>query len=162
MINERFDQQDEPLKNNDQPVNDSHQEENNTQHTSHNSRAGLADRINGIITSPTEHVRSTLHHQGDWSNTGTNTSYEGTTAPGGGGSVGTGQGSGQSATGATITTSSSYENATPRSKEDKEDSEHTPTSSPFTEKRDASEETDGAGIPLQQDHDDDRDTLGNP
>jgi hypothetical protein len=60
-----------------------------------------ADRLNSIINSPTESVRS--RRSGDTlSSTGTNTSYEGSTAPAGGGSVGTGNASGKSAVDARI------------------------------------------------------------
>lgn len=51
------------------------------------------------------------HHTkaGGFASTGTNVSYEGATAPGAGGSVGTGYASGQEATGTTIHTNSDYE-----------------------------------------------------
>lgn len=70
--------------------------------------SGNAANIDAIISSPTENVRS---RRGDatWSDMGTNISYEGQTAPGGAGSVGTGQSSGQDATGETISGSSEYE-----------------------------------------------------
>lgn len=61
------------------------------------SAAGL----DSIISSPTGNVRA-RHKTGTWGNTGTNISYEGQTAPGGMGSVGTGEASGQDATGARI------------------------------------------------------------
>jgi hypothetical protein len=51
------------------------------------------------------------HRSGDLANTGTNVSYEGPTAPGAGGSAGTGYTSGQADTGSTLTTSSDYEQA---------------------------------------------------
>lgn len=59
------------------------------------------DEINAIIGGATGNVRS-RRSTNDWSDTGTNISYEGATAPAGGGSVGTGQASGQDATGASI------------------------------------------------------------
>jgi hypothetical protein len=51
------------------------------------------------------------HHTEDLASTGTNVSYEGPTAPGAGGSVGTGYASGQAATGASIASSSDYDQA---------------------------------------------------
>jgi hypothetical protein len=75
------------------------------------SKSGNAANLDAIISSPTDAVRS-RRHTDTWSNQGTNTSYEGQTAPPGQGSAGTGQGSGQSATGARITTSDAYDHAT--------------------------------------------------
>lgn len=51
------------------------------------------------------------HNTRDLASTGTNVSYEGPTAPGAGGSAGTGFTSGQPGTGATIATSSDYDQA---------------------------------------------------
>jgi hypothetical protein len=51
------------------------------------------------------------HNTSDLANTGTNISYKGPTAPGAGGSAGTGYTSGQADTGATIATSSDYDQA---------------------------------------------------
>jgi hypothetical protein len=51
------------------------------------------------------------HHTDDLANTGTNVSYEGPTAPGSGGSTGTGYTSGQADTGSTLATSSDYDQA---------------------------------------------------
>lgn len=51
------------------------------------------------------------HNSGDLANTGTNVSYEGPTAPGAGGSAGTGFTSGQADTGSTLATSSDYDQA---------------------------------------------------
>lgn len=59
------------------------------------------DQINAVINGATGNVRS-RRSTDEWSNTGTNVSYNDATAPGGGGAVGTGQASGQSATGASI------------------------------------------------------------
>jgi hypothetical protein len=67
------------------------------------TRRVTAATLDAIINSPVQAVRSHLH-RGDWSHTGTNISYEGTTAPGSGGSVGTGEASGQDAVGARIST----------------------------------------------------------
>lgn len=67
------------------------------QEKKHTSAAAL----DSIISSPTGNVKA-RHKTESWGNTGTNISYEGQTAPGGMGSVGTGQASGQDATGATI------------------------------------------------------------
>lgn len=55
-----------------------------------------------IYRSPTEAV--TPQHTSAYANSGTNISYEGATAPGSGGSVGTGEASGQPADGSRITT----------------------------------------------------------
>jgi hypothetical protein len=49
------------------------------------------------------------HSNAGLANTGTNISYEGATAPGAGGSVGTGYASGKEATGETIATNSDFE-----------------------------------------------------
>lgn len=51
------------------------------------------------------------HSDRDLANTGTNISYEGATAPGSGGSVGTGYSSGKPAVDPTISTDSDYERA---------------------------------------------------
>ena len=51
------------------------------------------------------------HNTSDLASTGTNISYEGPTAPGSGGSAGTGYTSGQAATGASVTTGSDYDQA---------------------------------------------------
>jgi hypothetical protein len=60
-----------------------------------------------IARSATAQVRR--HSGAGLASTGTNISYEGATAPGAGGSVGTGFSSGQEATGETIHTNSDYE-----------------------------------------------------
>ncbi len=73
--------------------------ENQQKEKKHSSVAS----INSIITGATGAVHSRHSHE-SWGNTGTNISYEGTTAPGSGGSVGTGQASGSDATGASINT----------------------------------------------------------
>lgn len=85
-------------------------------------KTGKADHINSIITSPTDAARSRKHTD-TWSNQGTNISYEGQTAPGGSGSVGTGNASGQSATGARITTTDSSDAVTNRKDDNSERSE---------------------------------------
>ena len=82
----------------------------------HTRKSGTVASINNIINSPTDAVRS-HHHTDTLGNTGTNISYEGATAPGGGGSVGTGQSSGQDAVGAKISTSNENDSATGHSKE---------------------------------------------
>lgn len=64
---------------------------------SHSSAAN----IDAIITSATDAARS-HRHTDTWSNQGANISYEGATSPAGGGSVGTGQASGQDAVDARI------------------------------------------------------------
>jgi len=71
---------------------------------------GNAANLDAIISSPTNAARS-HRHTDTWSNQGTNVSYEGPTAPGGGGSVGTGYASGQDAVGARITTSDNTDHA---------------------------------------------------
>ena len=55
-----------------------------------------------VYRSPTAAVDP--HNTSRYANTGTNISYEGATAPGGGGASGTGNASGQPATGSRITT----------------------------------------------------------
>ncbi len=71
-------------------------------------KSGSAANLDGIIGSPTENVRS-RRSSADWSNTGTNISYEGNTAPAGGGSVGTGQSSGKEAVDPTINANDAYD-----------------------------------------------------
>ena len=69
------------------------------------------------------------HNTRDMANTGTNVSYEGPTAPGGGGSAGTGYTSGQADTGQSISTSSDYDQAAVGKHFDKaegEDMDYTP------------------------------------
>jgi len=64
--------------------------------------SGNAANIDAIINSPTEAVHGRHSTGSAYANTGTNISYEGPTAPGSGGSAGTGYASGQDATGARI------------------------------------------------------------
>lgn len=78
-----------------------------TNDTPQRKKTSTAANIDAIISSATDNVRA-RRHRTNWSNTGTNISYEGPTAPGGGGSVGTGQASGQNAVGARISTDSDY------------------------------------------------------
>lgn len=92
---------------------------NNTSEDKHKKSSGSAARLDSIISSPTDAARS-HRHTDTWSNQGTNTSYEGATAPGGGGSVGTGQASGQDAVGARISTTSGDEAVTGRNEQDGE------------------------------------------
>ncbi len=73
-------------------------------------KAASAERIDSIISSPTDAVRS-RRHTDTWSNNGTNISYEGNTAPGAGGSVGTGNASGTDAVDARTTVNDAYEAA---------------------------------------------------
>lgn len=54
------------------------------------SRAGLAGRIDSIISSPTSAVRGRHSHSSSYSNTGTNPHYEDSHARGGEDPVGTG------------------------------------------------------------------------
>jgi hypothetical protein len=81
--------------------------------------AAKAAAIDSIINSPSENVRSRMSG-GTLGNTGTNISYEGPTAPGGGGSAGTGYSSGQDATGASLRTGVD-ENDTPVSRNEEQD-----------------------------------------
>lgn len=62
-----------------------------------------------IYRSPT--AAADPHNTRNYANTGTNISYEGATAPGGGGSAGTGEASGQPADGSRITTTRADETA---------------------------------------------------
>lgn len=78
----------------------SEEQQGEQQQRKHSS--GNAANIDAIINSPTEAVRSRHTTGANYANTGTNISYEGATAPGSGGSAGTGQASGQDATGARI------------------------------------------------------------
>jgi hypothetical protein len=70
------------------------------------------------------------HSNRGLANTGTNISYEGATAPGAGGSVGSGYASGKSAAESSISTDSDYDQAriAKENKDEKED-----TSAPFNE-----------------------------
>jgi len=104
--------------------------------------AANAANLDAIIGGATNAARSNRHTD-TLSNTGTNISYEGNTAPAGGGSVGTGQASGQDAVGARLTTSDKHDHATGSNKRyDKE----------------------GEDLMKPEQHDDDldRDTLGTP
>ena len=97
-------------------------EENQNKETPKKRSRVSAAAIDAIINSPVAAVRSHLH-RGDWSHTGTNISYEGTTAPGSGGSVGTGEASGHDAVGARITTRDESDFASHKHKLKKEDQE---------------------------------------
>ncbi len=99
-------------------------------------KSGNAANLDAIISSPTDAVRSRRTTDG-WSHQGTNISYEGQTAPGGSGSVGTGEASGGTATGARISSSEAYDHAHPERNRD--------------EKKESEEHSE-----------DDADTLGNP
>jgi hypothetical protein len=82
------------------PSEEEERDESQEQHTEKRKSRSSVASINAIISSATENVharRSGASHR--LANTGTNISYEGPTAPGGGGSVGTGYSSGHSATG---------------------------------------------------------------
>jgi len=82
------------------------------------SGSGNAANIDAIIGSATDGARS-HRHTDTWSNQGTNISYEGATAPGGGGSVGTGQASGQDAVGARISSDDEQDYANAGREKDK-------------------------------------------
>ena len=105
-------------------------------------RSGSAANLDSIMRSATDAARS-HRHQTTWSNTGTNISYEGPTAPGAGGSVGTGLASGQDAVGARISTDDALDHVSTR--------KHT-------------EDTEGEDIVKPEQHNDelDRNTLGTP
>jgi hypothetical protein len=106
------------------------------------SRSGSAANLDSIMRSATDAARSHRHHT-TWSNTGTNISYEGPTAPGAGGSVGTGMASGQDAVGARIRTDDALDHVSTR--------KHT-------------EDSEGEEMVKPEQHNDelDRDTLGTP
>lgn len=171
MDNQRAQLQDESLKNNDQPLQGQHGSSSGTQQDAgYNTNASGASQSEQpregehkhfsaaqldslITTSPTNAVHARHHtgqHHGD---TGTNISYEGQTAPGGGGSVGTGESSGQSATGSSITSTDA-------------DLAVSGAHHPHTPQQQADDEAGhtGADNPLQKQHDDemDRDTVGTP
>lgn len=95
---------------------------NKEQQNGPSRHGGSAERLDSIISSPTQNVRS-RHAGNTWSNTGTNISYEDQTAPGAGGSVGTGQASGQNATDSRINTGSDYERGEVSRKHDVEPNE---------------------------------------
>jgi hypothetical protein len=93
---------------NEQDRNASQSEQQNV---SNKHRSGNAANIDGIIGSATNNVRSRHRHTSDWTNTGTNTSYEGASTTLGGGAAGTGYTSGQSGVGSSIRTDSEYDKA---------------------------------------------------
>lgn len=93
------------------------QEQHNDQEKK--KKTSSAANIDAIISSPTQNVRA-RHAHPSWGNTGTNISYEGNTAPAGGGSVGTGQASGHDATGAEIHTDDNYDIARVNEKHEQE------------------------------------------
>lgn len=163
MDNQRAQPSDESLKNNDQPLEGHHgsssgtqQEASQAQPDQGEKRHSSAAQLDMLISSPTANVHA-RHHQGlhghHLGSTGTNISYEGATAPGAGGSVGTGEASGQSATGSSITTTSA-------------DQAVSGANHPHTEQQQTDDEAGhtGADNPLQKQHDDemDRDTVGTP
>lgn len=160
MDNQRTQPQEESLKNNDQPLDGQHGSSSGTQQgdssrdKQREHRHVSADQINGIIGSATSNVHA-RHHSGGahWSDVGTNISYEGATAPGAGGSVGTGEASGQSATGSSIQSSSV-------------DQAVSGANHPHSQQQGADDQGRHTGEPnpLQKEHDDelDRDTLGTP
>jgi len=112
----------------------------------HAHKSGNAANIDSIIGSPTEHVRAGRSSD-SLGNTGANTSYEGATAPGGGGSAGTGYTSGQSGTGASISSDSdtAYVHGSEHSHNDDEtvDNEKDPASA----NRQSPQENDTLGNP---------------
>lgn len=162
MDNQRAQSSDESLKNNDRPLEGQHGSSSGTQQEASHSdgqrehRHSSAAQLDALISSPTGNVHA-RHHQGahgtSLADTGTNISYEGATAPGAGGSVGTGEASGQSASGSSITSTSADQAVSganhPHSEQQKTDDEAGHT---------------GADNPLQKQHDDemDRDTVGTP
>lgn len=174
MDNQRAQSQDESLKNNDQPLqgqrgsssgtqqeagydgSDETARESQPQHREGEHKHFSAAQLDSLISSPTAAVHA-RHHQSSHgthlADTGTNISYEGQTAPGGGGSVGTGEASGQSATGSSIASTDADLSVSgahhPHSPQQKADDEAGHT---------------GADNPLQKQHDDemDRDTVGTP
>lgn len=79
--------------------------------------------VDALTGSPTANVRARKHHD-TLANTGTNISYEGATPAAGGGSVGTGYGSGQDATGARISTDSNIDHV--RTKHEETDKDEKP------------------------------------
>lgn len=112
------------------PSEEGEKDESQEQHTEKRKSRSSAASIDAIISSPTENVharRSGASHR--MANTGTNISYEGPTAPGGGGSVGTGYSSGHSATGSG-TSSDPAESARTHA------TEKIPTNAPKHENRD--------------------------
>lgn len=84
-------------------------EKQQVQASSHEHKHSSAASIDSIISSATENVRSRRSNK-NWSNTGTNTSYEGASTTLGGGAAGTGETSGQTGVNAHIHTNSDYEN----------------------------------------------------
>lgn len=90
-------------------MKDNQKKPHEDQEQSKKKKTSSAASIDGIIGSPTENVRS-RRSSADWSNTGTNISYEGNTAPAGGGSVGTGQSSGKEAVDPRINANDAYDN----------------------------------------------------
>ena len=72
-------------------------------------KGGSALLAANVGRSATARVRRHSASDAGLATTGTNVSYEGATAPGGGGSVGTGYASGQGATGETIRTNTDFE-----------------------------------------------------
>jgi hypothetical protein len=119
-------------------------QENNLEGKEKGKKSGSGDaaKLGAISQSATDAARS-HRHTDTLSNTGTNISYEGNTAPGAGGSVGTGQASGQDAVEPRI--SSDHPNDYISTKE------HT-------------EEKEGEDVVRPKKHNDDldRETLGTP
>lgn len=105
MENRKPDPQEEENKKDQEPTTPASDTSENKEQTDteHPKKHSSAASLDSIITGATDAVHS-RHTSSNLGNTGTNISYEGATAPGGSGSVGTGYSSGQDATGATINT----------------------------------------------------------
>jgi len=159
MENQRAQSQNESLKNNDQPLAGQHgsssgtQQDAASQHGNGGSGRPSAALLDALISSPTEAVHARHHAGRTHGDTGTNISYEGQTAPGAGGSVGTGEASGQSATGSRIASTDA-------------DLTVSGATNPQSDQQGADDSGSQTGEhnPLQKEHDDnlDRDTVGTP
>ncbi len=156
MDDNRARSQDESLKNNDQPVEGRERQSSSaSSNMSGDAALASASLLNGLSGAATDAVRGrhNVENGPDISSTGTMVSYEGATAPGGGGSAGTGEASGQSATGSSITSTSA-------------DQAVSGANNPRTQQQAADDEGSHTGEPnpLQKQHDDemDRDTVGTP
>lgn len=117
------------------------------QETTEKKSHSTAASIDAIISSPTQNVRSRLSgSSGRLANTGTNITYDGPTAPGGGGSVGTGYSSGNSATGAGLSSDASEEarnNATEKQQTNAKENENDDKSSNEDKRPEDREDTIG-------------------
>jgi len=122
------------------------------------NKGGSALRAASLGRSATAQVDA--HSNSGLANTGTNISYEGATAPGSGGSVGTGYASGKEATGEKISTNSDYEQnrggSPSKAKNKAKEADEDPEDEEFDEDLELDEDDEND---LEQDEEDEEEEL---